>query len=114
MPSRSTTIGTSWPALTRIRSESVSQSSVRLPSKETILSPFSMPAAAAGEAGSEDLQVSRFSLCAMTHGETEATEVVCCWMPKPISTVRNRATARTRFMKGPANITMTRFHGLRV
>ncbi|MGX1272689.1 hypothetical protein RKD18_005883 [Streptomyces phaeoluteigriseus] len=32
------------------------------------MSPFSMPAAAAGEAGSDFLQVSRFSLWAMTQG----------------------------------------------
>lgn len=38
------------------------------------------------------------------------------WVAKPndIETPRKIATARTRFMNGPANITMTRFHGLRV
>ena len=50
----------------------------------------------------------------MTHLETELTVVVCWEMPKPMRTVRNSATARTRFVNGPANITMTRFQGLRV
>lgn len=107
-------MSTFLPALTRIRSERVFQSSVCFPAKETILSPGFMPAAAAGEAGSVDLHVSRFWLCAMTQGETELTVVVCCEMPKPMRTVRNSPMASTRFMKGPANITMTRFHGLRV
>ncbi len=113
-PPRSTTIGTSLPGLARIRSESLFQSSVRTPSKATIRSPAFRPAAAAGEAASPFSHLSRFSLWAMTHCETELTLVVCWEMPKPISTVRNRPMARTRFMNGPANITMTRFHGLRV
>lgn len=70
--------------------------------------------AAAGEAGSDALHFSRFSLWAMTHLETELTVLVCWEMPKPMRTVRNSATARIRFAKGPANITMTRFQGLRV
>ena len=40
--------------------------------------------------------------------------VVWVLMPKDISTTRKITTARIRFMNGPANITMTRFHGLRV
>jgi hypothetical protein len=32
-------------------------------------------------------------------------------MPKVIRTPMKTTTARMRFMKGPANITMTRFHG---
>ena len=56
LPLRSTTIGTVLSGLARIRSESVFQSSVRTPSKETILSPALRPAAAAGEAGSDFLQ----------------------------------------------------------
>lgn len=111
---RSTTIGTVLPGVARIRSESLFQSVVLTPLKLTILSPAFRPAAAAGEAGSDFLQVSRFWLCAMTHSETELTVLVCCEMPKPIRTVRKSATARMRFMKGPANITMTRFQGLRV
>ncbi len=113
-PSRSTTTGTFSPGLARIRLDSRSQSSVRTPSKATILSPARRPAAAAGEAGSDLVQSSRFSLCEMTHFETELTVVVCWEMPKPIRTVRKSTTARTRFMNGPANMTMTRFHGLRV
>src|SRR5207249_1478943 len=113
-PLRSTTTGTFLPGLRLIRSESLFQSVVRTPAKDTILSPGLRPAAAAGDAGSLFLQVSRFSLCAITHWETELTVVVCWEMPKPIRTVRNRATARIRFMNGPANITMTRFQGARV
>jgi hypothetical protein len=100
--------------LARIRSDSLFQSSVRTPLKETILSPALRPAAAAGLAGSPFPHLSRFSLCAMTHWETELTVVVCWVMPKPIRMARNSATARTRFMKGPANITITRFQGARV
>lgn len=42
------------------------------------------------------------------------TSVVWVWKPKVMATPRKIATARTRFMNGPANITITRFHGLRV
>lgn len=70
--------------------------------------------ACAGETGSDFLQVSRFSLWEITHFWTPATSVVCVWKPKVMATPRKIATARIRFMKGPANMTMTRFHGLRV
>jgi len=50
----------------------------------------------------------------ITQSETEPTEVVWVLMPKPISTLMKITTARIRFMNGPANITMTRFQGLRV
>lgn len=98
----------------RMRSESVAQSSTGAPLKATILSPSWSPAALAGETGSPGRQVSRFSLCAMTHCWTPPTVVVCVAKPKLIDTPRKIATARIRFMNGPANITITRFHGLRV
>lgn len=50
----------------------------------------------------------------MTHGETLATCVVVWLIPKLIQTPKKIASASTRFMNGPANITITRFHGLRV
>lgn len=50
----------------------------------------------------------------MTQFWTPATWVVWVAKPKVIATPRKIATARIRFMNGPANITMTRFHGLRV
>ena len=61
-PLRSTTIGTVLPGAARIRSESLFQSVVLTPLKLTILSPAFRPAAAAGDAGSVFLQVSRFWL----------------------------------------------------
>lgn len=68
----------------------------------------------AGASGSSLAHLVRFSLCWMTQSETLLTVVVWSWTPKVIITPRNTATARIRFMKGPANITMTRFHGARV
>lgn len=50
----------------------------------------------------------------MTHFWTPATSVVWVWKPKLIATPMKITTARTRFMNGPANITIMRFHGLRV
>ncbi len=50
----------------------------------------------------------------MTQSETLLTVVVWVFVPNVIITPMKIATARTRFMKGPANITMTRFQGLRV
>lgn len=113
LPSRST-VRVAGPTVCRMRSESVAQSSTRCPSKATILSPSRRPAALAGETGSEALQVSRFSLCSITHRWTPATSVVWVWKPKVMATPMKIATARTRFMNGPANITITRFQGLRV
>lgn len=112
-PSRCTVM-VAGPMVCRILSERVAQSSTFRPLKATILSPSSRPAALVGETGSEVLQVSRFSLWAITHCWTPATSVVWVWKPKVMATPMKIATARTRFMKGPANITMTRFHGLRV
>ena len=92
----------------------MAQSSIFWPLNATILSPAWSPAALAGAAGSPFWQSSRFSLCSITQSETLPTVVVWVWKPKVISTPRKIATARTRFMNGPANITITRFHGLRV
>lgn len=85
-----------------------------MPLKATILSPGLSPASAAGATGSFFVHLSRFSLAWITQGETALTVVVCVLMPNVIITPRKIATARIRFMKGPANITITRFHGLRV
>lgn len=112
-PSRRT-VRVAGPMVSRIFSESVSQSSTFWPSKATIRSPFLSPASIAGETGSDFLHVSRFWLWSITHFWTPATSVVWVWKPKDIATPMKIATARTRFMNGPANITMTRFHGLRV
>lgn len=68
----------------------------------------------AGAAWSPVSHFVRFSLPWMTQSETLPTVVVWVWMPNVIITPRKIATARMRFMKGPANITITRFHGLRV
>src|SRR2546421_4751691 len=87
------------------------------PSKAVIRSPAFRPAFFAGEAGSCAAHVVLPALAAdweITHSETLLTIVVCELIPKPMSTPRKRTTARIRFMNGPANITMTRFHGLRV
>lgn len=113
LPSRSTVM-VAGPIVSRMWLDSVVQSATGSPLKATILSPTFSPAAWAGETGSPFLQVSRSSLCEMTHFWTPATSVV--WVAKPyaIATPRKIATARTRFMNGPANITITRFQGLRV
>lgn len=90
------------------------QSSTGVPSNATILSPGSRPAALAGASLSLSLHFERFSLAVMTQSETLLTVVVWVWAPKVIITPRKITKARIRFMKGPANITMTRFHGLRL
>ncbi len=100
--------------VSRMRFDRVAQSSTGLPLKATILSPVFSPAASAGETGSPLAQVSRFSLWEITHFWTPATSVVWVAKPKVIATPRKIATARIRFMNGPANITITRFQGLRV
>lgn len=68
----------------------------------------------AGESLAPDGHLSVLAEAEMTHSETEPTWVVWVLMPKPISTLMKITTARIRFMNGPANITMTRFQGLRV
>lgn len=105
---------TSLPGLERMSDCRADQSPTALPSNATILSPPLSPAALAGAASSLAAHLERFSLCWMTQSETLPTVVVWVCTPNVIITPRKIATARIRFMNGPANITITRFHGLRV
>ncbi len=79
-----------------------------------MVSPLCRPAAAAGEGTAPAGQVSVGCPAGTTHCDTDCTVGTDIPTPKPIITVRNSTNARIRFMNGPANITMTRFHGLRV
>ncbi len=86
------------------------QVSIGRPSTDTMRSPGSMPAAAPGAAGSPGSQVCRSLVAGSAQAETDPTVVEACATPKPISSTPNSSTASTRFMNGPPNMMMMRFH----
>ncbi len=67
-----------------------------------------MPAAAAGATGSPAAQSDLSVPAGITHCDTEATVVVPCAMPMPLTAIADRRKASRRFMIGPPSITMIR------
>ncbi len=86
------------------------QVSMGSPATETMRSPGSMPAAAPGAAGSPGSQVCRSLVAGSAHAETVPTVVDACVTPNPMSSTANSTTASSRFMNGPPNMMMMRFH----
>jgi hypothetical protein len=102
------------PVVSRMSCWRVPQSGTRWPLKATILSRGWSPAALAGESLAPLGHLSAAAEAGTTQAETVPTLVVWVLTPKLIITPTKITTAMTRFMNGPANITITRFHGLRV
>ena len=81
---------------------------------DTITSPGSRPAAAAGVADvpdghSPDGKASPAGSATVgVHGTTEFTAVVGAGIPIPTSTMPNSRNARTRFITGPPSMMITR------
>ena len=109
MPSRSTTTGTALPADRWNVSETCVMVGFRTPPTDRTTSPDRSPASFAGETASPSAHVVR-ALVGRTQSTLEVKVVVGA--PNPTSRIPNRTMPITRFIAGPATITMIRFHGV--
>ena len=81
---------------------------ISVPSIDTITSPGSIPAAAAGATGSDAVHSVCVEPAGATHSDTVATVVVPCWMPMALKSTVKRKIANSRFITGPPSMMMMR------
>ena len=106
-PSRSTTSASGCPGDWRMMADASANVATSVPPTDTITSPGSMPASAAGGSGSSGSH-SADTDCGM-HSESAATVVVAVCTPMPLKMMVNRTMASSRFMNGPPSMTTIRF-----
>ena len=101
------------PSDSRISRLAEAQSGVSVPPTETTTSPGSSPASWAGVGGRSSVHSVMEALCGTTHSLTTPTSLVSWYTPTPMKSTPSSTVPRTRFMPGPANMTISRFHGER-
>ena len=109
-PSRSTTTSSVSPGASRMIADASSKLATGVPSIETISSPGSIPASAAGATGSADVHSAPADDAGTTHSDTAATVVVAVDNPMPEANRANRTIASSRFMTGPPSMMITRLN----